>query len=285
MAKSENYVYPVRNFRFLNGVKKIIISLFFTFLCYGVIQPISLLDWKKQENANFIIYYRHVIPESFISTLLSLSSVYYEIITDGIGYTYYNKHWIGDERCKIFLYKDKADFVNTGGGSYYSGGNADLINKVIRFYATSEELTKSVLPHEIAHLIFRDAVGLRLASWYVPLWLDEGVAQYFEDEIAKKSRNQILQSLVRTNRLMSWNDLMEGDAYSIAFYTQAASMIEFLIKKGGIEQFAMFCNKLKNGNYLDESVRFAYSGLGYSKAQDIYTDWVKSIKKKNIKKN
>ena len=54
---------------------------------------------------------------------------------------------------------------------------ADYRGKKIISYTWSRGFLESLLPHEMAHLIFRDFVGFR---GEIPLWLDEGIAQWAE---------------------------------------------------------------------------------------------------------
>jgi hypothetical protein len=82
----------------------------------------------------------------------------------------------------VLLYANDADF-----GSWHSyvdewvGGQAfpplGVTAEIIPPHS-DEAWIQDVIPHEIAHLFFHQAVHDGMASW--PAWLDEGLAQYYE---------------------------------------------------------------------------------------------------------
>jgi hypothetical protein len=161
---------------------------------------------------------------------------------------------------------------------------ADYTNKRIISYAWSQGFVESLLPHEMAHLIFRDFVGFK---GEIPLWLDEGVAQWSE-----KGKRQQMEAMARqlydSDSILSLSDMMKlnirnitgndrvyirssrtkdgdrgilflsGDNLVNVYYLQAVSLVGFLIELYGSGDFADFCRQLREGKSLDEALRFTY---------------------------
>ncbi len=160
----------------------------------------------------------------------------------------------------------------------------DYKKKQIVSYLWSKGFVDSLLPHEIAHLIFRDFVGFK---GQVPLWLDEGVAQWAE-EIKRKEAITIAKQLFKNNGLISLDDMMKLDIRNMrekdkvyirsvrtkegkrgvlflsadnlvnTYYIQAVSLVQFLIDSYGSDTFSDFCRQLRDGKDLEEALRFAY---------------------------
>lgn len=141
-----------------------------------------------------------------------------------------------------------------------------------------------LLVHEIAHLIFRDFVGFK---GEVPLWLDEGIAQW-EEKNSRQIRIDKVQELASSKRLISLDAMMQinvrnvpsdskvkviglyakedknsilefrGDELVNTYYLQAFSLVGFLMSKFGAEDFIVFSRQLRDGKTMLEALQFAY---------------------------
>jgi hypothetical protein len=161
---------------------------------------------------------------------------------------------------------------------------ADYQKKAVLSFAGSTGFVDSILPHEIAHLVFRDFVGIDSA---IPLWLDEGVAQWAEE----KKHSQIM-SLVKLmflkDSLLTLDDMMKldirtivhknnvyirpsltrqgdkgvlfltGDSLVNSYYLEAASLVSFMIDKFGSMEFSRFCRALRDGKSVADAVKDVY---------------------------
>jgi hypothetical protein len=239
-------------------------------------------DWKELRSEHFIVYFTQ--DEKFAHDLLYKAEVYYKQIASDIGYTRYSGFWTWEKRVKIYIHPDHASFLKATGQPEWSQGMADYKKKVIITFAWSSGFLNSLLPHEITHLIFRDFVGFK---GEVPLWLDEGVAQWEEEEKRIKVK-AVASQLLKNNMVLTMQDLtkldirkmkedeivyirsvpqpegqddvlfLSGDKLVHTYYIQAASLVGFLIEKYGSENFANFCRQLRDGKTLEEALRFAY---------------------------
>jgi len=165
----------------------------------------------------------------------------------------------------------------------WSHGMADYVNKTIKSYARGEGFVDSILPHEIAHLLFRDFVGFESQ---IPLWLDEGVAQW--SEVKKRPHfKRLMQEAINNKRVLSLADMMKlnlsviksddevhirysslkeepiililsGENLINLYYLESVSLVAFLVEKYGSKKFTVFCRELKNGKSVDDALRVAY---------------------------
>lgn len=266
-------------------MKYLITTLFiFTALVFGAdpAMPSQEGTWSKESGEHFVIYFMQ--DASFAREVLNKAEVYYRRIALELGYPRYSEFWIWDKRVKIYIYPDHEAFLKATGQPSWSHGMADYRKMQIISYAWSRDFLESLLPHEIGHLVFRDFVGFK---GEVPLWLDEGVAQWCE-EAKRPQIKQMARDFMAKDALISLNDMMKLDLNNInaaekvhiyatrtktgergilflsadnlisTYYLQAASIVGFLIERQGSDNFAHFCRGLRDGKTLEEALAFAY---------------------------
>ena len=138
----------------------------------------------------------------------------------------------------------------------------------------------ALLPHEMTHLIFRDYVGF---TGEIPLWLDEGVAQWMEPrkrELVKTAVARIAQQgkLLSVAQMMSLDIRTNEDSGFVeAYYVQAVSLISFLVTKYGPTKFANFCRQLRDGKSVEEALIFAYP-TSVRSLEELEGKWVQYVK-------
>lgn len=216
-------------------------------------------DWKTIKADHFVVYYKN--EESFSREIARKSDAYYSQIASDLGYERYSNFWLWDNRVKIFIYPTEEEFKRLPGTNEWSSGMANHAKKEIYSYSGQTEFTESVLPHEITHLIFRDFVGTSKA---IPLWLDEGVAQW--EEPAKRAlAKKYTQSLVATGTAYSVSDLFRMRSSKLSdkndvqkFYMQSVSLVDFLVRTYGGTAFTAFCRQLRDGKNVNEALKKAY---------------------------
>lgn len=230
-----------------------ILNFAFCLLCFAQ-------EAQELKGDHFIVFYE-ASSSGFASDILRQAEYHYSQIAADLGYVRYSNFWQWENRVKIFIYPDQGSFLKATGQPGWSAGYADYAKKQISGFSGCREFIGRILPHEIAHLIFRDFVGF---SGEVPLWLDEGVAQWQE-----RSQRTIVKFYVRElyekKRLLPLDVLMHFDvrktregARARDFYIQAASLVGFLIERFGADPFVHFCRQLRDGKALDEALSFAY---------------------------
>ena len=121
--------------------------------------PCSAQEWKELSGTHFIVYYMG--EEEFARDALDAAEVYYDKIASDLGYQRYQEFWTWEGRCKIYIYPDHQSYVKAHGGQpEWSHGMALFKSRTILTYAWHQNFLDLLLPHEIAHLVFRDFVGL-----------------------------------------------------------------------------------------------------------------------------
>jgi hypothetical protein len=263
---------------------KFLMSVLVTALCAAYFASVSCPDdWKEMKGEHFVVYFTQ--DSEFSKNVLDKAEGYYKDIATGLGYPRYSEFWIWEKRVKIYIHPDHNSFLKASHQPEWSQGMADYTNKQIISFAWSQGFVESLLPHEIAHLIFRDFVGFK---GEVRLWLDEGVAQWAEENRRQASRKMIKKAY-DDDMLLTFDDMMNlnimkitekggtyirptvtrsGDRVTMIlggenlvslYYLEAVSMVDFLIEKYGSKDFAGFCRELRDGKRLESALRFVYS--------------------------
>ena len=237
------------------------------FLCFFIFWPLGAIhstlasEWKEEKGDHFIVYY--VQDEVSAKKVVRKAEYCYNKIASDLGYSRYSNFWQWDNRVKIYLHTSVEDFQKATGQPVWSHGMASYLDKTIHSFEANEQFLNAILPHEIAHLIFRDFVGL---EGQVPLWMDEGVAQW-EEADKRDSAKKFVRELVSRENVFSIRFLTSMDIRKETnekkvhlFYIQAVSLVDFLITKYGAARFTAFCRELRDGKPLDAALNSAYAG-------------------------
>jgi len=229
---------PVKN-KVRIGLMFLSIVLCVPFEAFAQSQPWDNIEKSK----HFIIYYQQA-PAEYINRLTAETEHYYSNITDYLGFKRFD-FWLWDNRCKIFLYSDMEQYLESTGAASWSRANVQVVKKEISTYIWQEMFFDTILPHEIGHIIFREFVGY---GKQLPLWLDEGVACMQEFE--SKERLAVAKSLVKMGLHTRLEELskIRGEVMIIPFifYSESASLVDFLLRAFGRGKFVEFCRGLRD---------------------------------------
>lgn len=296
-------------------VRKTIKNAFFVISCavifLSVRQTAAADQWQEIKGDHFIVYLAYSQDglssgrsriEDFGKEVSRKSEAYYGRIATDLGYPRYSEFWTWDKRVKIYIYPDRASFIKASDQPDWSEGMADYTNKKILGFYGSRGFMDSVLPHEIAHLIFRDFVGFKSD---IPLWLDEGVAQW-EEENKRSELGAYARDLLSKNSFLCLDDMMGLDIRNIKtkenvymrqsrslkgepavmfltgeilvnnYYIQAASLAGFMINKYGSEPFAEFCRQLRDGKRVKDAILSVYY-THIRSLEEFENEWVKYV--------
>lgn len=240
-------------------------------------------DWREEKGEHYIIYY--IDDKNFAQEALATSEIYYRRIASDLGYPRHSDFWTWEKRVKIYIHADKQSYRTASGEPEWSSGVADYTKKQILTYAWSQNFLTSLLPHEIAHLIFRDFIGF---EGEVPVWIDEGVAQWAEEAIHRELHKKA-KELYEKNSLLSIRDItlidirtlddlgqklffrrtrtkenkagiliLSPDVLVNTYYIQAGSLIGFLVEHYGTNSFSEFCRQLRDGRSVEEALSTSY---------------------------
>ena len=253
------------------------LSIFcFTFLLCAIVVA---GDWKVIKGEHFLVYYGD--NKKFAREVLSRAEKYYNKIAVDLGYSRYDNFWRWDDRVKIYIYQTREDFIRATGRNPWIYGIAKYHEKEIISYEWSVGFLDSLLPHEITHLVFRDFVGFPVSGGKgIPLWLDEGVAQW-EEEGRRASSAEMVNKLIKEKNYIPIAELMDTDvrtksdyALSQKFYAQAVTLVGYMIKEYGSSKFNLFCRQLRDGKNVNAALSFVYTN-SIPNIKSLEKKWIK----------
>ncbi len=259
---------------------------FFVFCLFSFVLLFISMDnlaiaqsWQELKGEHFKIYY--VNNRQFAKKTLDKCEEYYEKIADDLGYPRYKKFWSWSKRVKIYIYPDYEsylDYIKKKGYAHWAEGIANYKDMEIISYSKNRKFLDAVLPHEITHLLFRDYVGRR----NIPLWIDEGVAQWqekYKRKYVKQKMKELLQyhKPIPIERLMmlNLNKIVNKKVIEL-FYVQSVSLIDFLVKTYGADNFISFCRQLRDGKDINEALKFSYP-MSVRSVEELELKWLKDL--------
>jgi hypothetical protein len=271
-------IFPVKNFStkyfFLVAGFYILFSVFYFPFSIKVTQA---QEWQEIKSEHAVVSF--INNEEFAKDVSRQTEVYYRRIASELAYQRYSEFWTWDNRVKIYIYPDRASYLKETGQPEWSEGLASYTDKKISSYAWSEGFLNMLLPHELTHLIFRDYVGFK---GEVPLWLDEGVAQWMEPH-KRKAVQRVMKRIAQSGNVLSLRQMMtldvrrSSDAHLVeVYYVQAVSLVDFLITKYSAPRFTNFCRQLRDGKTIEEGLRFAYP-IAIRDIDEFETKWKQYI--------
>ena len=253
----------------MNIIRNILIG-FCIFLLTPASAEVTASYWQTEKSQHFIVYYQDA-PSGFVSEVISKAEEYYNSIVDELGYRRFD-FWSWDNRAKIYLYKNGDDFRADTQRAAWTAAVVSVSGRIIKTFVGQQYFFDSLLPHEMTHIIFREFIGERTL---LPLWIDEGVASS-QEKSSLNTRMQIAKDLVAKGQYVSL-DKLSGLGYAEAnsishsvFYSEAASVIVFLIRTQGKDRFLDFSRRLRDGVDWRSALLKAYN---FSSLQDLENAW------------
>ena len=232
--------------------------------------------WKTLKGTHFVTLYQG--SATVASEALRTAEASYERAAMDLGFERRDGFWLFDRRVTIRVYGTRASFAQATGAPSWAAGKASYSRREISGHVEGGDFIQSVLPHEVGHLVFREFVGF---SGEIPLWLDEGVAQWQQPERRGQYR-EIARGLAARNELIPLRDLInmdprcERDADRVSrFYAQAVCLVGYMVGQGS-ERFTVMCRQLRDGRALQEAVRAAY-GTRFQTLSDLEAGWIESL--------
>lgn len=246
----------------------------FLFCCYA-----SDGEIKEIRSDHFIISANSDVSESYVSKIKDLAEEFYRTITQEF-HLVRDKLWLWDNRAKIFIAKDREDYLRKYGCPEWSDACVNYAAKTIYTYPDQQRFS-SILAHEMAHIIFREYVG----QGRLPLWLEEGIAVYIDTKYAG-GRYQLnfpsLKSAINEKRYIPLAQLSymgvgslnnKPTDYVTLFYLESYSLVDFLIKRGSQDNFYNFLYLLRNGNNVNDALTKSFSSI--RGMDDLEKQWIR----------
>jgi hypothetical protein len=242
--------------------------------CYGSNEV------KELRSDHFIISSDKDVDGLYVDRIKDLAEEYYKTITQEFNLIR-DKLWLWDNRAKIFIAKDREDYVRKYNCPDWSDGCVNYAQKVIYTYPNQQRFN-AILSHELTHILFREYVG----AARLPLWLEEGVAAYIENKYGG-FRYQLTSSFLKKaiiekkyiplpqlNYMSNISLRNQPTDYINLFYAESYSLVDFLIKKGSRDNFYNFLYFLRNGSDINNALSRSFSSI--KNMEDLEKQWIKS---------
>lgn len=260
----------------LNGLKEVP----FASLSSQVVSPLGLAaltirpgEWKHAETANFIYHFFH----SYIATPVSVEAeFYYRVIAKDLGKD--TSRW--ERKAHVFIFESDADwrlFQSRANLDPWTGG-AHVRNELFLPRDPTQKFKGNTLGHETAHLVLNRFYGDN-----VPLWLNEGYAEYISLICyATFYRARGYQARPHFHFLpnadyLPLKQLTEAVTYPAearqvsAFYQESEVLVRFLSGEDKA-RFGQFLEMLSKGSTFDTALRTAY-GARFPLATNFETEF------------
>jgi len=218
-------------------------------------EPVLFPMWKVYISFDFeIYYYDYAVAEKVIT---NIDSAYNSIIEDLDYMFYYNP-----KRIKIYIYRNKAEYMRETRKESWTAGYTDIREGVIYTYEQKGLMT-NVLVHELTHMIFDSYMGFPRDMKLN--WLHEGLAVYESDRFFGKCLNlRYLKEQDKKGKLYSlqeaidFHSALEKDTRMISlWYLQVASVVCYLFTFDR-QGFKVFCESFKRYKNIDVALNFTY---------------------------
>lgn len=233
-------------------------------------------DWQLLENEDIGVWW-HDRSESFGQTI-------FDIAAEAVSYQQELFQTDLDFQMRIVISNTAAEFNswhNIGhdwiGGQTFS--NYGITNQIVEGEYYQDAWLNGVIPHEISHIFFNQAVYNPAVS--VPVWLNEGVAQYNEF-ITHEWEMDLVETAAADGGLVPLTALEDGfGSYDVdriyLSYAEAYSAAAYLVNTYGNEGMSALLAAYKEGESTDEAFQTA---LGISAGQ-FEMDWAESVGAEN----
>jgi len=216
--------------------------------------------WKHLQTEHFILHYER---KMFASKVARMGEQFYDAISADLPAL---RDRVSPARSHIFIFRDPKDWksivARTPGldpwAASFVRGQTMYLQEIGK--RTSQKM--ETLAHEMTHLVFNRFLSVRL-----PLWLNEGLAEYYGEFAyrAAKGMGQSRRSAFRP--LRSWMplpELLNATAYPVdpaevtLFYTTSKYLVGFLRIKQPQEKWDLFFARLMDGESPLPALLYSY---------------------------
>ena len=207
-----------------------------------------------------------------------LDTIHGNLMLDLTPFTLINK----PDKILVMLFDNRNSYMNYTKRPAWSGAASDLRSDTM--YVLEGPNFYSLSVHELTHLYF-DGYFLPSIS---PLWLSEGIAVYMQIFATKKKPGWLDPSLERIlegeyiplEQMMQMDDISSLSSHQAElWYTQAYSVVDYLLNSRSRDEFYHFCNELKAGTPAYSALYRAY-GMPFTKISVLQNVWLYDLSRK-----
>ena len=224
---------------------------------------------------NYLIYREKNPVTPKIKTMLD--TIHGNLMLDLTPFTIITK----PSKILVMIFGKKESYMNFTKHPSWSGASSDLRSDSM--YVIEGHGFYPLSVHELTHLYF-DGYFLPTIS---PLWLSEGMAVYMQIHTTKekpgwldRSMRRIVQGdIIPLEEMTVTEDLSSlSTPQAELWYTQAYSLIDYLLNKHTRDEFYKFCNELKAKTPLHQALYRAY-GMPFNKVSVLQNVWLHELQR------
>lgn len=182
----------------------------------------------------------------------------------------------------VMLFLAKESYMQYTHRPEWSGASSDLQSDTM--YIIEKTGFYALAVHELTHLYFDQFFLPKLS----PLWLSEGMAVYMQVYSTQKRPSYVdarLRQIVQTGKLLPFEDMMNAETLkdyprdkAEMWYTQAYSLVDYLLNTRSRDEFYKMCDELKNGTPIHQALYRAY-GMPFNKVSTLQNVWLHDLQK------
>ncbi|MEK7467540.1 MAG: hypothetical protein AAB074_09025 [Planctomycetota bacterium] len=196
----------------------------------------------------------------------------------------------------LTVYRDQSEYVGAGNPDWSQGGTAvgyesldnflkgQMSRKIDLLHTIGGKINPDLakpklLPHELTHLVLMEHFG----ETPLPLWLNEGLAQYMEVDRREEANTQLREffvdrkgSAIPLRTFATLPGYPENRGAIALFYAQSASFTSWLIDILGQEKFHVFLQDLKKGTEVEPALQSALKA-GKDWEAPVQAQWLKTV--------
>ncbi len=225
---------------------------------------------------NYLIYREEEPVTSKLKTVLD--TIHGNLMLDLSPFTVVLK----PNKILVMLFDNRNSYMDYTKRPSWSGASSDLRSDSM--YVIEETGFYPLTVHELTHLYF-DGFFLPTIS---PLWLSEGMAVYMQIYASQQKPSWITQSLQRIvlrGEIIPFEEMMSTDTLqnyatdeAELWYTQAYSVVDYLLNRRTRDEFYRFCTELKNKTPVYQALYRAY-GMPFNKVSALQNAWLHDLQK------
>ena len=218
-------------------------------------------QWKHAETKNFVYHYFHGYAAGPVA---SEAEFYYGVIAKELGKD--TTQW--EKKSHIYIFEKQEDWqafqkkaaLDPWTGGIHSGGDLFIMRN------PDDKFKGRTLGHEITHLVI-----FRFFGNGVPLWLNEGYAEYASIQAyatylrtrgydAKPTSQTVTaDNYLPLEKLTGFATYPEEITQVKTFYVESERLVRFLCAQGE-DKFGVFLDAMSQGNKFETALAKAYGG-------------------------
>ena len=228
------------------------------------------------ETFNYLIYRQKQPVNEKLKTVLD--DIHGNLMLDLTPFTLVSK----PNKILVMLFENRNSYMSYTNRPAWSGAASDLRADTMYVLEGPNFFPLSV--HELTHLYF-DGYFLPSIS---PLWLSEGMAVYMQIYATHRKpawlepgiQRVLSGQYINLEQMMEMEDLSSlSTSQAELWYTQAYSVVSYLLTNRSRDEFYRFCNELKAGTPAYLALYRAY-GMPFTKISALQNVWLYDLARK-----